>query len=135
MVDAIQAEVSQNISGCQGDANLCRDFWGGMTFQGYMQTLTIFQCHLAFFQSPAGKSNEDINTAVKEACAIEPTLNEMLEQTNSYGSTLPALHYQLLNRPDMDAICDCEPDIPDFAALVAELQQQARDDLVAEFSQ
>jgi len=40
-----------------------------------------------------------------------------------------------MHEADFRDMCNCEPGIPDFSALVTNLQQQARDDLVAEFSQ
>lgn len=143
MVDGFIAEMDealqQRLSSCDFNADM-RDFCRKQVITeqvsaAYFQTLMIYQCHLSFFQYPEGKSGEDIKMAVSEACAIEPTLNELLEKGNSTGFIMPPLHYMVLNEPDMDAICDCDPEIPDFAARVREMAQQSEKRLIEEFAE
>lgn len=45
------------------------------------------------------------------------------------------MHYLIMSKPDIDAICDCDPEIPDFAARVREMAEEAEEQLIEEFAE
>jgi len=93
MVDGFVAEMDEalqeRLPGCDLIADMseiCRNqVITEQVSNAYFQTLMVFQCHLSFILEPKRKPVDDMKSAVSEACAIEPTLNELLEKGNSAG--------------------------------------------------
>lgn len=113
---------------------------GGDAFAGYMEMTVLFQCHISLIGFPEGRSNEDLETAIAEACAIEPFLVELFEIVKKtgffFGPETP--HLQMMDNLEINLgeLCDCEPeDVPDFAARIEELRQKAEHAVIKEFSQ
>jgi len=104
--------------------------------QTYIETAMIWQCHIVFVMFPEGKSGEDLKTATEEACAIEPTLDSLVEQVISLGGSMGyPLHKSILESQGLTNFCDCDPEVEDFAALVRELQEDAEQELIEEFAE
>jgi hypothetical protein len=97
-------------SSCAG-TRLCRMHRGGSSFQAYMNTLIIWQCHATFVRLSKKGSDEDKKLAREEGCAIEQTLDEMAEQIKATGfmtagASWKPLHIDMSEKWKLKDLCD-----------------------------
>jgi len=97
-------------SGCAG-TSLCRTHRGGSSFQAYMKTLIIWQCHATFVRLSKKGSDEDKKLAREEGCAIEQTLDEMAEQIKATGfmtagASWKPFHIDMSEKWKLKDLCD-----------------------------
>ncbi|MDQ2091646.1 hypothetical protein [Marimonas arenosa] len=136
MVQEIQRNMERELGKpCDGPAELCQGYYGGVATQHYFETLMIFQCHQSFIKYSEESAIGDFALAIDEACTIEPILNEMIQRAQSFGFPMPAQHYLIINETEFHEICDCKTEPTDFKALAEELMRQADKDLLEEFLQ
>lgn len=134
LVESIKAEMAAAI---MGRLPMCDSLDAGREpcrrqvrveqgIRAYFQTTMIWQCHLSYVKSPAGKDGEDLKSATEEACAIEPTLAWLARQINASGGAMdPPPHIAMGNRAKLGERCDCLLETPDFAALVRDLRSES----------
>ncbi|OOY33813.1 hypothetical protein BOV88_13315 [Solemya velum gill symbiont] len=106
MADQIKREAEQKATECDFPP-MCPQIAFEQTFQGYMNIVTIWQCHLMFIEHPEGKEHDDIKTAIEEACEIEKRLDQMSENLMSLGASMSSpVHEQLMSWLEVKSVCE-----------------------------
>ncbi|OOZ29286.1 hypothetical protein BOW34_12755 [Solemya velum gill symbiont] len=106
MADQIKREAEQKATECDFPP-MCPQIAFEQTFQGYMNIVTIWQCHLMFIEHPEGKEHDDIKTAIEEACEIEKRLDQMSENLMSLGASMNSpVHEQLISWLEVKSVCE-----------------------------
>ena len=101
----------KELSSCSAGTNDCRIFRGGSSFQAYMKTLMIWQCHATFVRLSKKGSDEDRTLAREEGCTIEKTLEKMAEQIKAtgfmtVGASWKPLHIDMSEKWELKDLCD-----------------------------
>jgi len=117
MVDKIVSEMNAAVASCNSGTQLCQTHKGGAIFAAYMQTIEIMQCHLSFIQMPKKKSADDLETAVREACAIKKILEKLAQRLIASGLMVagamdPPFHSKLLKGEGLKDLCTPDPENP-----------------------
>ena len=91
----------------------CRQIRGRISFDAYMKTLMIWQCHATFVKQRHKNRNEDRVTARKEGCAIKKTLDQMAEQIKATrfmkaGAGWKPFHVNMHKKWGLKDLCEPE---------------------------
>jgi len=113
-VQQLAAQWRKGLSSCTAGPD-CPRYRGRVSFQSYMRTMMIWQCHATFIKLSKSASGDDRKLAWKEGCAIEATLEKMADQIKvsgfmKAGSGWTPLHVEMLEAWGAKTLCDPAPE-------------------------
>ncbi|MEW7988320.1 MAG: hypothetical protein AB2805_02380 [Candidatus Thiodiazotropha sp.] len=105
-VRQIESGWSNQLASCTQGTDECRIVRNRISFQAYMQSLLIWQCHATFYKFSQNGSAHDRKLARKEACSIEKTMEKMAKHIMSAGPSSKLPHISLRDQWKLGHLCE-----------------------------